>query len=143
MRKLWAGFLSRNAAAGAHNYIEGQVWTYRTRPGEESSTVQINKIERNAKLENIFHISVFDVRLNNPHAPGELVTELPHFPVSRESLDKSVLKLAGAPPRQVAYEEGYAEWKRAFDAGQAGIFTISVAEIVSSVERAISGIPQQ
>jgi hypothetical protein len=38
----------------------------------------------------------------------------------------------------VAYEEGYAHWKREFDAGRAGIYTMSVAEIVTLAEQTMS-----
>jgi hypothetical protein len=140
MRKLLAalGFLSVIGTSSAGDYAEGQVWTYHTRSGDEGSTFQINKIETDPKLGRIFHISVFGVHLNNPHVAGGITTDLPHFPVSKETLDKSVISLAGMPTRKVAYEEGYAEWKKAFDAGRAGIFTISVAEIVSTIEQTIA-----
>jgi hypothetical protein len=144
MRKFLTaiGLLSVAATSSAHEYAEGQVWIYHTRSGEEGSTLQINRIDHDPKLGPIFHISVFDVRVKNPHAADGFATDLPHFPVSRETLDKSVISLARSPMQTVAYQEGYLEWKRAFDAGQAGIFTISVAEIVASIERAISTTKQ-
>jgi hypothetical protein len=36
------------------------------------------------------------------------------------------------------YREGYATWKRAFEAGNAGVFTISVAEIIGVIEKAMN-----
>jgi hypothetical protein len=144
MRKLFAavGLLLVMGTSSARDYAAGQVWTYHVKPGDEGSTLQINKIEQDPKLGAIFHISVFGLRISNPRVAGGILTELPHLPVSQETLDKSVESLIKAPVRPVEYEEGYAHWKRAFDAGHAGIYTISVAEIVALAETTMSKADQ-
>jgi hypothetical protein len=140
MRKFFAaiGLLMVMGASNAHDYAAGQVWTYHVKSGDEGSTLQINKIEQDPKLGAIFHISVFGLRISNPRVAGGILTELPHLPVSKETLDKSVESLSHAPLRPVAYEQGYAHWKREFDAGHAGIYTISIAEIVTLAEQTMS-----
>ena len=117
-------------ASSAHEYATGQVWTYHTRPGEQSSRLQINKVEQDPKLGTIFHISVFGIRVLNPRTQSVFTNELPHLPVSKETLDKSVVSLSSDPARPVDYESGYAAWKQA----HGGVYTISVAEIVASAE---------
>jgi hypothetical protein len=117
-------------ASSAHEYATGQVWTYHTRPGEQSSRLQINKVEQDPKLGTIFHISVFGIRVLNPRTQSVFTNELPHVPVSKETLDKSVVSLSSDPARAVDYESGYAAWKQA----HGGVYTISVAEIVASAE---------
>lgn len=119
-------------------YAEGQVWTIRARAGEEGATLLINRIEQDPRLGAIYHISVFGVRLDNPRAPGGATTELPHFPVSRETLDKSCLELQGLREPNPEYLRGYGEWREVFDAGRAGVFDIPVAEIVDIVQSAIA-----
>jgi hypothetical protein len=119
-------------------YAEGQVWTFRARGGEEGATLLINRIEQDPRFGAIYHISVFGVRLDNPRAPGGAITELPHFPVSRETLDKSCLELRGVREPNPEYLPGYAQWREAFDAGQAGVFDIPVDEIVDIVQSAIA-----
>jgi hypothetical protein len=123
------------AVASAHDYAMGQVWTYHVRPGDEGSTLQINKIERDPKLGTIYHISIFDVHVPNPGSAGGFITEIPHLPVSEATLNESVESLLPQPARSVDYAEGYAIWKRAFDAGRAGIYTVSIGEIVSALEQ--------
>ena len=130
--------LSILGLARAADYAEGQVWKYKTRPGEAASTLQISKMETDPKLGQIFHISVFQVRVKNPQAPTGATTELPHFPVSKQTLDASVTKFVGKSPIKADYQEGYAQWRQAFDAGKAGIFTIPVSEIVQTVESALN-----
>jgi len=123
----------------ARDFSQGQIWAYQTRPGEEASTVLINKVEVDEKLGRIFHISVRGVKVKNPHLEGVGVTsELPHFPVSRETLEKSLTKFINTSAPSPEYIEGYKEWKRAFDLGEAGIFSISVAEIVNVIETTLS-----
>jgi hypothetical protein len=49
-------------------------------------------------------------------------------------LEQSCIKVVGHSKLNPQYREGYAEWRKAFDEGHAGIFTIPVAEIISFVE---------
>jgi hypothetical protein len=135
-RKVLAsvGLLFMMGTAGAHDYAVGQVWSYHTRAGEETSVLQINKIEQDRKLGPIFHISVYGIYIPAAHMKGGAVTELPHLPVSKLTLDNSVESLMAIPTRPVNLEEGYVTWKQAFDAGNAGIYTITVAEIVGTAQ---------
>lgn len=124
--------------ASAQQFMEGQVWEYTSRPTESGSTLLINKVESDPQLGTIFHISVRAVKVKNKRAPSGITTDLPHFPVSARTLQSSVTKLLRTESPNPAYLEGYATWRRAFDEGKAGIFTISVAEIVETVETSIN-----
>jgi len=126
------------STANAQNYAEGQIWSYKARPGEQNSTLLINKVESDPKLGAIYHISVFGVSVRSPRAPSGVIHELPHFPVNKQTLEASCVKLVGQSEPNASYLDGYAEWKRAFDQGHAGVFTIPVSEIVSAVETAIN-----
>lgn len=140
MRRLAAimSLLSMFSVAKAADYAAGQVWSYKTRPGEENSTVLINKVETDAKLGKIFHISVNGVKVKNRHVAGGISTELPHLPVSEKTLKKSLTKLIGTQAPNPNYIEGYKTWRAAFDAGNAGVFTISVSEIIGFVEKTMN-----
>jgi|SRR6185369_13255437 len=120
-------------------FSEGQVWAYKTRLGEDSSTLLIQKVEANTAIGPIFHISILDVRIRNSQAAEGITTEMSHAPVTRQTLDQSCTRLVGRGTSDERYLDGYAEWKRSFDAGDAGVFTISVAEIVAGIETAING----
>jgi hypothetical protein len=135
---LFMSLLSFLRIASAQDFAEGQVWSYKTRQGEENSRVLINKVETNPKLGKIFHISVSEVRVKNPRIAGGISKDLPHFPVSKETLTKSLTKLIGKSRPNPDYHEGYRTWKSAFDKGEAGIFTIGIADIVGVVEQSIN-----
>lgn len=140
MRKLLVAMslLSLFGLARSADFAEGQVWFYKTRTGEEGSTVLINKIESDPRLGPIFHISIAGVKVKNPRSPSGVTTELPHSPVSKKTLDDSVTKLVAKSTPNPQYLEGYKEWKSAFDNGGAGIFTIPVQEIVGVIEKAVN-----
>lgn len=130
--------LSFFGIASAQDFAEGQVWSYKARKGEDKSQVVINKIEIDPKLGKIFHISVSGVKVKNPRIAGGISTELPHFPVSEETLKRSLIKLKGTKQINPDYRDGYQTWRSAFDKGEAGIFTIDVAKIVGVVEQAVN-----
>lgn len=92
--------LSFFGIASAQDFAEGQVWSYKARKGEDKSQVVINKIEIDPKLGKIFHISVSGVKVKNPRIAGGISTELPHFPVSEETLKRSLIKLKGTEANQ-------------------------------------------
>jgi hypothetical protein len=122
----------------AQQFSEGQVWKYRARLEEATSTLLINKVEVKAKLGEVYHISVRSVQVKNRHAPNGVSTKLPHFPVSRKTLELSVTTLVGTSPVNPDYREKYATWRKAYEEGNAGIFTIPVAKIVGFVESTLS-----
>lgn len=135
---LIMSILSFFGNAFAQDFREGQVWSYRTRKGEEKSTVLINKVETDHRIGKIFHISISGVKIKNQRIAGGVSTELPHSPVSEETLKKSLTKMIGKSSLNPDYAEGYKTWKEAFDRGEAGVFTIDVAEIVGGIEKAIN-----
>lgn len=142
MRKLvlLASLLSFLGIAKATDFTEGQVWAYKTRPGEEKSTLLINKIESHPSFGKIFHISLSGVKVKDPRFAGGVISELHHVPVSQNTLEKSVTKLLrkSQPNPRAEYVELYKEWKKAYDKGMAGMFHNTVSEIVSDTETAIN-----
>jgi hypothetical protein len=114
------------------DFAAGQVWAYKTRPGEQASTLLINKVQDDPKLGRIYHISVFKIQLK-----GSAVTftdELPHLPVSMQTLNASCTSLVGQSDPNPMYLPGYRIWRQAFDGGHAGVYTISVSEILDLTE---------
>ena len=130
MLALWVP----NIGAAKSNYRAGQVWEYRTRPGDEGSLVRIQKVETSrgpSKIGPIYHVSVIGVNFRD--LPIILEGILPHMPVSRETLDKSVTKLSKSKAQFPDVEAGISEWR----ANSGGVFTVSLAEAVGFVETAV------
>lgn len=130
--------IAMTTVAQAANYAVGQIWSYRTRAGEENSRVIIDKIEDDRTLGKIYHVTIKGVKVKNPKIAGGFSDRLQHLPLSQASLDGSVLKLIGTGKSDPSFQQGYREWKTAFDAGKAGIWTVSIEKIVGAVEKAIN-----
>src|SRR5687768_7392447 len=82
-----------NADDGS-KFATGQVWKYKNRPGEDSSTLTILRIEYYAQ-DTIVHIRVDGVNVYSPKAMGGYTHSLLHLPYSPEALRKSVTVLQG------------------------------------------------
>ena len=117
-------------------YKVGQVWSYKTRPGEKKSTFIVLKVESHPKLGNIIHIALRDLKLRKPN--GGLIEAASHLPFAEEAINMSAVKLLKEKAELPDYEEGYGLWREAFDAGKAGVYTISVAEAVGVMEETLN-----
>ena len=115
------------AAAPNDRYAEGQVWSYQARPQDQGSLLKIQRIEQNAKRGPIYHISIIGLSF-----AGKLDGVLAHAPVSRAALDASVTTLAASSAAWPDAAPGIAQWRSA----RGGVFTISVAAIVQSIDDA-------
>ena len=113
----------------------GQVWHYKTRPGEESSRLTIAKVETHPKLGTIVHIQVTGVSIESPTTPGGLCEVISHLPYAERSVADSVTTLEADTATPTGWEDGYRQWKAAFDEGKAGIWTITVSETVAAMEQ--------
>jgi hypothetical protein len=135
------GVPTREVDETSSKYSAGQVWGYQTRPGEQESRLYIVKTDRDKTLGTIYHIYVDGIAIKNPHMPGGGVqTCLPHSPVSAETLDASVTELLERHRGEMPdISEGYGVWKEGYDKGEAGVFTIPVAEIIAYIEDIVSG----
>jgi len=109
-------------------FVPGQVWEYKTRQNEKSSTLTILKVESLPKLGTIIHIRVDKIRLRNCTG-GPEPNKFEHMPFSREAIERSIRKMVreGKVPN---FQDGYDEWLK--DCG--GVYTITVAEAVQAGE---------
>lgn len=115
-------------ASAPPRYAEGQVWEYRTRPGDEGSRLKIRKIAPMPGATDrrlVYHITIVGVDLGSQGLAGVIS----HVPVSKETLDVSVTRLSSSGADFGGVKGGMKAWRRA----KGGVFTISVAEIVGLV----------
>jgi hypothetical protein len=114
------------------DYREGGVWTFRDAPLLESRVV-IGKIDAHERLGQVFSVSIKTVPLSTG-AVGEIrVNDISHVPVTKSVLDASLLEQVGVGEPSEAFAEGYGQWRKAFDAGKAGVFTIEISKVVEAI----------
>ena len=117
------------------DYIVGQVWTYKTREGEEKSRVTILRLEENEKIGGIIHVSLNGLKIKNSSSPESYTNEAGHLPFSVNAIRKSVIELESIIEVDSGYMEGYQMWRKAFEQGNAGVFTTSLIEGVNYLEK--------
>lgn len=130
-----------NTAPSPADYAAGQLWRCAGRAADETPMLLINQVDAHPLGGEIFHIALHGIRIKNPRLPTGLMTRLAHLPVTRRTLDISVTGFERLQAPGSEYHQGYAEWKRAFDANQAGAFGVAVAEILEIVERGLNRTP--
>lgn len=142
---LFAGLLlscsvqSKNMATDTTDskFKVGQVWKYKTRPNEPDSVFTIAKIDNEPKSGVIIHITVSNLKIKNPQAPSGYTDLVGHMPIAEKAIADSVTELSNQKPDLSSYEDGYQEWRKAFDSGKAGIWTLPVSECVAAMEQEI------
>lgn len=129
--------------AQAIEFKPGQIWSYQTRPGEEGSKLYIARIDRGLGSRALYHLYIDGLQLKNPKFPGGVQDHLVHVPISREALEASVTELLQSDAAMPDISEGYAVWLLSFEKGQAGVFTIPVAQVVQYIEDRFNQPPPQ
>ena len=119
-------------------YKTGQVWAYHTRRYESASTIIVVKTEVDDKLGSIIHIYVQGVRMKNPQDKLGLSSVVSHLPCSEEAINDSATHVVRETALLPDFEEGYQEWRKAFEGGQAGVWGIPVAEIIDAMESVLN-----
>ncbi len=77
----------------------------------------------------IVSVSLFDL------TPGATIPEVSHIPIEAGVFRASCPKVLPARAISPRFEEGYAGWREAFEAGRGGYFTIPVGKIFGGLVR--------
>jgi len=123
--------------AGADGFAAGQVWSYRTRPGEARSRVSVCRVDAQTSAGAVVHVQVEGVVIRDPAAAGGVSTTAGHLPLTAEALRESVVALERGVARCAGFEEAHASWRAALEAGRAGAFHVSVSETLDVLQRAV------
>ena len=115
-------------------YKVGQVWAYQTRPHEPNSLLTVVKVELQHGTAVAVHIHVDGLNLKPAESGGLPGTTASHLPFSEEALDTSVISMVDHVVVLPDFEEGYMIWREAFLEGNAGIFSVTVAEVMDFIE---------
>lgn len=131
--------------SSAHDLIDathpklqvGDSWQYQTRPGEETSTLTVVKIDSNSTRGLIVHISLNGLRVKNARIDGGISETISHMPFSANAIEASVTSLRMRAAPMPSFEAGYQLWRGAFARGKAGVFTASIRDAIDGMEKAM------
>jgi hypothetical protein len=120
------------------DFAAGQLWRCIGRSADEAPLVLINRVDQHPLGGEIFHVSIAGIRVKNAAEASGITTALPHIPVIRQTFERSGAEFVRLQAPDPVYQAGYAQWKREFDAGRAGSFGVSVAEVLDFIERGLN-----
>jgi len=124
--------------AESDHFRAEEVWSYKARAGEESSRVAIGRIDSLPGDTIAVHVKIVGLRLRNSNAPAGITTVMGHAPILESALLASVLERVDEEVDLDGFDEGYKTWLAAYLEGEAGLFSMPLAEIVSSIEATLS-----
>jgi len=114
----------------------GQIWSYRARPREGASTVQILHIERGTVLGDIVIVSVRG--LTSGKGGSLWATEIWPLVFTRDALDKSLTTYQYSEPVRRSFLDKLDRWNTGARAGRAAAeertFLVTVAEALNEIE---------
>jgi hypothetical protein len=113
----------------------GQRWSYRTRAGEPDSTLVILRIDEDPKAGRIVHVRIEGVSFASRNGEGSSISSVGHAPIAEASVLPALGQIVETGC-EIDDLEGYFIWKKSFDAGKGGVFTISPAEVVEVIAQA-------
>lgn len=122
-------------------FKEGQVWRYKNRVGEEGSTILILYVENlgnSLKEDKVIHIAIDNIKIKNLKNNKKISDGIQHVPISEGSLMNSVLKLEKNNAEIPDFREDYNYWKKAFENGEGGVWSVEVAKIIDYTEETLN-----
>lgn len=111
---------------------KGQVWSYRTRKGEEHSLLTIIDIQ-NLSNSKIAHVSIDGIEIKDFKTGDVLSYSISHLPIDLEILKVALRELKFYT--EISENEGYLYWKAEYEKGKAGIWSIDIVEVIEMTER--------
>jgi hypothetical protein len=125
------------AESGLRTFEAGQVWSYRTRPGEARSRAVVCRVDAATSAGPIVHVQVAGVAIRNPAADGGVTTIAGHLPLTADALRGSVVALEAGGARCAGFEDAHGAWREALAAGHAGVLHVGLAEALDVLQRAV------
>jgi hypothetical protein len=120
-------------------FSPGQIWTYRTRPGESASHLVILRVDAVSGKDG--EVTVVHVRIEGlslQAGKNGSSTLIPFISFSEYALKKSVLQMQEMNQNIPDFQSGYNQWKASYLAGKGSFFVITVAQAINQVEAALN-----
>lgn len=101
-------------------YLPGQLWKILLK-NEDARTLLLVLKSEELDGQNIVHVGFVGGSEDLPE----------HMPFSEDAVNRSVLALEGELPALPSFQDGYKRWRDAYDAGDAGIYSLTVQEVLN------------
>jgi hypothetical protein len=118
------------------SFSPGQIWTFKTRAHEPDAFICVLAVDMNDKLGQVVSIAIARVQIPNPNLEGGIQEQLPHAPITAAVLAEAVIDCVatdGPLADDPSIADAYRQWREPYEKGEAGVFTISPAEILDVI----------
>jgi hypothetical protein len=119
------------------NLAPGQAWSFAGAPSEKARVV-IGALDAVGDTD-IVHVALVDVPPPPEMNLGRDAVTVSHMPFDRAAIEASLESYLGEEAAPEEFENGRADWKAALDAGEAGVFTITLAQALEAFYGAAAG----
>ncbi len=113
----------------------GQTWTFAGAPNDRAR-VFIGALEMYGDLE-VAHVALIDLPPPPNFKTDRDAVTVSHMPFDRAAVEASVDAYVGENEAPAEFESGRAEWREAVEAGEAGVFTITLAQALEAFYAAV------
>ena len=113
---------------------EGQIWKYKTRPGEENSTITILKIERitgeNGRPVTIVFVQINGLKIRDIYRPDVQVDHIQPYPFHMKTLLNSLTQLVSENNKIPDFEATYNKWR----GGKGAYLVVNIIKVINDFE---------
>lgn len=116
-------------------YQPGQIWSFATRPEEESAILIVTKVEESVvgdEITVVVHVYIDGVDIEHPD--GGVINVVPHMPFTEAALNRSLVYPINFSADLPDFESGYEKWREAYLKGEADVFDVSIRTALDSLE---------
>jgi hypothetical protein len=113
----------------------GQVWTYKSRPKDAGSTLTILRTETEPQFGPIVHVALQGVSLQGRHRS---LDQIEHVPFAKQPVRESLVRLEETLSEIPEFEVSYRMWRESVEKGDAGVFSVKVADAVQRMDDALN-----
>ncbi len=122
---------------GTFRYQRGQVWTYHTRTGEESSRAVVLRVERDEQYGHVVHVRLEGVSFEAGGAGEVHPAVVDRLPFSVEAVDQSVIHLVSHLSEVPDYPQESQTWRQSVGGDKTRVFTVTFADQLDKIEASL------
>lgn len=128
----------RQGRASASGFRAGQVWSFKARSGERGATLTVLLVERLPGIGEVVHFRLDGLHVRSPENPGGFADSIDHLPINGEALARSVTTLVRDEEPLPDFMDDVRAWRRLVATRRAGVYNMTVAEIVEFIEQKLN-----
>jgi hypothetical protein len=114
---------------------KGQVWEYRSRPGEESSSLTVIDVEDIGVGVRVIHVALDGLKRKSKQTGKIKEWFISHTPIDQNVLKPSLIKVISH--KSCVINEGLQYWREEYKKGEAGVWSVDITMVIDITEESL------